>query len=509
MRITYTIIYIILIFALLGCTVIAKRSTKPSRGAVAWLETSIIIPIVGNLIIMLSDVKLWVIIGYYIYFIGMNGIMLSLVNFTNTYCMGIGNGTQKPTLMYAGLAIDTFQLLLNPFFGHAFRIDTVTSDGETSYKLVALAGQTFHRFVDYGILICVIMIFSIASAVTPKIYRARYTVLLFSLSATCVMQVYYVLTQSNYERTVIGYCFFGMMIFYFATWYRPLRLLDQMLSNIISDLSDAFYVFDPDGKCIWANEQGCKLVNFSGTNYEDINSALTKMFGEYLIDSKQTSKVIVGEGQNVRFFTLDEKQVKGANGKHNGTYLRIQDISEEEREIQALDEQIGQISQEAYRDALTGVANKTAYNNKVNDLNNEIENGLRDFAVVMVDMNNLKRINDEYGHEAGDMYIKGCCHLICEAFKHSPVFRVGGDEFVIILRGQDFTARLQNLQNLRDALDEAYENKDQEPWLRYSASVGMAERVGNDNTFDAVFKRADQAMYADKKIFKALHGSYR
>lgn len=511
MKITYSVLYILLIIALSGCTVIAKRSSRPSRHAVAWLETSLIIPTLANLIIILYDDRLLETIGHYIYFLGINGVILSLVNFTNSYCRGIGDGdgSKKPTVMYVMLAADSFQLLLNPIFGHAFSLKAVESDGVTSYKLMVYAGQTAHRVIDYIILGCVIAIFVLAAVKTPKIYRERYTVLLGCMIGTAAMQAYYVFTGSNYDRPVLGYGFFGMVIFYFAIWYRPLRLLDQMLSSIISDLSDAFYVFDPNGKCIWANEQGCRIVGFSGTNYEEVNNKLKEIFGSPDANTGQNSKRVVGEGENVRFYSLDEKQVKGPNGKNNGSYLRIQDVTEEERELKALDEQIGQISQEAYKDSLTGVGNKTAYNNKVIEINQQIEKGFTDFAVVMVDMNNLKRINDEYGHRSGDLYIKGCCYLICEAFKHSPVFRIGGDEFVAILRGQDFAARLENVQDLRNAFDDAYEQTEADPWLRYSASVGMAEYASDDSSFELVFKRADKAMYEDKKLFKALHGSYR
>lgn len=477
MRITYSVLYIILIFAMLGCTLIAKRSTRPFRNSVAWLESSVTLPILGNLMIILSDNRTVSFLGHYIYFIGIDIVLFALVNFTNQYCAGTGDGTQKPTVMYVMLGADMVQMMLNPLLGHAFDIKKAPNDTGAYYTLVIRAGQIVHRTVDYVILACVVLIIFLVSIQTPKIYRERFTVILGALIAVCLMQTYYVFTESSYDRPVIGYAFFGMVIFYFAVIYRPLRLLDQMLSNIISDLSDAFYVFDPNGKCIWANEQGCKLVGFTGKNYEDINSGLIKLFGKPNDNDNHIGKKTVGEGDDVRFYLLDEKQVTGSSGKRNGSYLRIQDVTDEEREIKALDEQI--------------------------------ENGLTDFAVVMVDMNNLKRINDEYGHKAGDLYIKGCCYLICEAFKHSPVFRIGGDEFVAILRGQDFERRFQNLQDLRDSFDDAMENAEEDPWLRYSASVGMAEHGSDDNSFELVFKRADRAMYEEKKLFKALHGSYR
>ena len=116
MKITYAVIYILLIIVMLGCTLLAKRSSKPSRHAVAWLESSLIIPVIGNLLIILTDSRFMTMLGHYIYFIGIDLVLIALVSFTNDYCTGIGNGTQKPTVMYISIGADIFQLLLNPFF---------------------------------------------------------------------------------------------------------------------------------------------------------------------------------------------------------------------------------------------------------------------------------------------------------------------------------------------------------------------------------------------------------
>ena len=127
----------------------------------------------------------------------------------------------------------------------------------------------------------------------------------------------------------------------------------------------------------------------------------------------------------------------------------------------------------------------------------------------MVDMNDLKRINDEFGHKMGDSYIIGCCHLICEVFKHSPVYRIGGDEFVVLLRGVDYENSHALVVTLKKRYEAALNNTKAEPWERYSAAVGMAELSSDDLTVDLVFKRADKAMYADKQRIKKALGSYR
>lgn len=301
---------------------------------------------------------------------------------------------------------------------------------------------------------------------------------------------------------------FGIVIFYFAILYQPLRLMDRILSKIVSNLSDAFYIFDPNGNCVWANEQGCKLAGVTNNNYDEVAMKLMRIFGGSGDPSKHLEKIKVGENDEARYYVVEENQVKDERGRLDGSYLRIQDVTEGEHELQSRDQQIGQIKQEAYRDALTGVGNKASYNARVSELNAMIRYGGCSFAVVMVDMNDLKHVNDDFGHKAGDLYIKGCCRLICENFKHSPVFRIGGDEFAVILQGHDYENRIQNTENLRAAFRESYENLKADAWERCSAAVGMAENAFDDNSFELVFKRADKAMYEDKRKFKETYGSY-
>ena len=91
-------------------------------------------------------------------------------------------------------------------------------------------------------------------------------------------------------------------------------------------------------------------------------------------------------------------------------------------------------------DELTGVKNKNAYAEAENLLNEQIKTGkVNDYAIVVCDMNGLKDVNDTLGHLAGDQFIKDGCMLICNAFAHSPVYRVGGDEFVVIAQGKDYS----------------------------------------------------------------------
>ena len=182
------------------------------------------------------------------------------------------------------------------------------------------------------------------------------------------------------------------------------------------------------------------------------------------------------------------------------------DKKKAEDDLRYKDEQIDRLSVESYTDALTGVGNKAAYIRKVDELTHQTNESDTEFAIVMADINRLKSINDEYGHKSGDLYIKGCCHMLCEAFKHSPVFRIGGDEFAAILTGADYADRKAILEQLRSDYEASYEQEEASPWLRYSAAVGMAENSSDDNTAEFVFRRADEAMYKDKERFRQKYG---
>ncbi|MBR5965419.1 MAG: GGDEF domain-containing protein [Treponema sp.] len=155
-------------------------------------------------------------------------------------------------------------------------------------------------------------------------------------------------------------------------------------------------------------------------------------------------------------------------------------------------------NQKAYKDGLTGVKNRTAYLETLVDLEISIENGaLKEYGVVVFDLNDLKTINDTLGHEEGDKYIKNASKLICAQFNHSPVFRIGGDEFVSILKGSDYERREELADSFIKTIDENQKNG------LVVVSSGLAVyQPDTDENYNDVFKRADQLMYERKKALK-------
>ena len=177
--------------------------------------------------------------------------------------------------------------------------------------------------------------------------------------------------------------------------------------------------------------------------------------------------------------------------------LELEDLLRREEEKE---QELGTAKVLAYTDTLTGVKNTLAYADFEDQTNERIANGtLKDFGLIVFDLNNLKKTNDTKGHEAGDDLLKEASHTICDQFKRSPVFRVGGDEFVVILEGEDFGNRY--------ALLEAF-NRRIEANLREGGVVvacGLSVfRPGEDRSCRQVFERADRRMYGRKSVLKAM-----
>lgn len=155
----------------------------------------------------------------------------------------------------------------------------------------------------------------------------------------------------------------------------------------------------------------------------------------------------------------------------------------------------------ARRDELTGVKNSNAFKEYTRAIEEEIKNNTKTmkFAVVMCDINDLKNINDTRGHSYGDEAIQATSRLICETFKHSPVFRVGGDEFVSVLMGSDYRERDYLLNKLRT---ESESNRKSRSGPVVASGLAIFEE--DDKKFGDVLARADKCMYENKNSVKAL-----
>ena len=231
-----------------------------------------------------------------------------------------------------------------------------------------------------------------------------------------------------------------------------------------------------------------------------------------LFHAQVTKENIMSTIQQNGVFVIDYRLLSG----DLPTYVRLKaaKITEEEKDylIIGLFDEDAQIRREqeyahnlsiarrmATVDSLTGVKNKHAYAEWEEKMNTAIRQGTQEpFAVVVCDINNLKAVNDLYGHKVGDNCIRNGCLKICHIFSHSPVFRVGGDEFVVLLTGNDYNHRKELLDQVNAVPDDPSEIR-----IGETIAAGLAEyRKDQHGSLQSIFEEADKAMYEKKQLLK-------
>lgn len=201
----------------------------------------------------------------------------------------------------------------------------------------------------------------------------------------------------------------------------------------------------------------------------------------------------------------DEAALEGGQNPHGSD--NDASIDALEKHIQSmqteLKSQIAHVHGKAFTDGLTGVKSKQAYLETEKTLDQKLTDGELPHFAVVCDVNGLKTVNDTLGHKAGDEYIRAACTMVCDIFIHSPVYRVGGDEFVAILSGRDYENRRMLMHELHKQSTAHISTNEA------IVSVGLAEYVpGQDTRVQDVFMRADEAMYEEKKLLKSLATSW-
>lgn len=160
----------------------------------------------------------------------------------------------------------------------------------------------------------------------------------------------------------------------------------------------------------------------------------------------------------------------------------------------------------AYRDSLTGIKNSTAYTEAIAELNKEINLNNPQFGVLVADINNLKQTNDHYGHDIGNELIIHTAKILTDIFKTSTVFRIGGDEFAVVLKGADYENYREQLVKLDHACSEDYITVCE---TRIPVSLARGVSLFNpeiDCVYEDVFAKADHAMYLNKEESKMVLG---
>jgi len=253
--------------------------------------------------------------------------------------------------------------------------------------------------------------------------------------------------------------------------------------------------------------------DFFGEAYENSLRAIHPDDQE-LFHSLLTKENVTSTIEQDGFFSFDYRlmvgdpsiyvRLKAARFEEDGKPMLIVGLFDEDAQVrheQEFARDLSAAKRMASIDSLTGVKNKHAYTQWEENIDTGIDSGGQEpFAVVVCDINGLKTVNDLYGHKEGDVCIKRASKRICDVFDHSPVFRVGGDEFVVLLMGQDYARREELVTTINELPEDLGSVRAGD-----TLSAGMVEYDKDEHvSLLSVFEEADMVMYKRKQFVKQL-----
>jgi diguanylate cyclase len=248
------------------------------------------------------------------------------------------------------------------------------------------------------------------------------------------------------------------------------------------------------------------LENESFSNSVTLNSEMEKQIeliqtgvneADTIEDIKKTidTRIEVLQSNMDQFINVEQSRKKKSDSRHKELVERLSNMEDETEELRKC---IEEERSKAYNDALTGIPNRMAFDERINEEYKRWQRYSNNLTLCLVDIDKFKGVNDTYGHKAGDIVLRTIAKKCASKIRNSDYFcRYGGEEFALILPETNLSAAITVAETLRDSIEQcSFQYGDKAVGI--TISCGLAQVKGKD-TLDTVFKRADKALYKAKE----------
>jgi diguanylate cyclase len=248
----------------------------------------------------------------------------------------------------------------------------------------------------------------------------------------------------------------------------------------------------------------------------DIIDLLTKAMASLDVENREFYHRVYDQSEKMEQITLldDIKKIRSALQLEVTQMREIVDQKKDQdrRQVQLLASQVDSLRLELEKtktksmtDGLTGAYNRQAFDDSLKDLMVRCRVMNTELSLLMLDLDDFKKINDTYGHLIGDRVLVAFCQKCRKSIRGDDVLaRYGGEEFAIILPGASLKNAVKKGRQICDAISEARyatNNQDGEDYLSVTVSIGVSA-IKTDDTVETIISRADKALYKAKRSGK-------
>jgi len=285
-----------------------------------------------------------------------------------------------------------------------------------------------------------------------------------------------------------------------------------LLHTLIDSLREQVYVKDTEGRYIVNNIAHVRILGIANpeeaAGKSDFDFYPKEVAERYHADEQEivsSGRPLVGKEErrvdeegNERWYSTTKVPLRDESGKVVGLVGMIRDITEHK----ALEEKL---EHQAFHDSLTGLANRALFTDRLKQALASIDRREEPIAVLFMDLDDFKIVNDSLGHEVGDRLLVEVSQRLKECVRpKDTVARLGGDEFVILLEGiTDLSGALRVVERINEALSVPFRFEGYEVFV--GTSIGIASATDAPGESEDLLRDADMALYAAKKKGKAQY----
>ena len=483
----------VLIVVLIACCIKSTKSKRSTAPSLRLLMIALMPPLVGNLVIIISGNELASFIGCYFFFIGLDLTVSAALVFTSTYCSISFKKTWWYRLITIVMVIDIVQLLLNPVFHHAFSLELIFVEGFPYYVPIPYAGLFFHRAFAYSVFFVSLAILTFKTFTAPRIDTERYAIILASMIVVGALETFFIVSRTPVDRSMIAFGLFGVLAYFFALQYRPLRLLDRMLGHIVADMPEAVFFFDRNNDCIFINDAARSLLGVGEggdiNTCKDMLRSITNNPDLSFCDEWERD-CITDDGDKKQYWNLSSHVLIDKKGKRAGAFTVMRDTTEEE-------ERLAHERHLASHDPLTGLYTEQHLYKLAREMIND--NPDTTYLAVALDIKDFKIINDIFSKEYGDEVLRTTADLIRDHERGDALSaRLSSDRFgMVVPKG------IYDVDKVAEELRKISVNSETHT-ANYSIIIhaGVYEISNPDMPFSVMFDRAFMALGTIKNDYE-------
>ena len=242
-------------------------------------------------------------------------------------------------------------------------------------------------------------------------------------------------------------------------------------------------------------ESGRALGRTMSEQVDGISSSMQQATDLEMLKSTVEQKLDVIQSHVSRHLASEEQRHDTASEREAQLKAKLLEL---ESETQGLREQIREAAIKAVKDAVTGLPNRQAYDERMEQEFSRWKRFGEPLAVLVWDIDDFKKINDTYGHQSGDKALRAMAEKLKDTIRETDfIARYGGEEFVVLLVGTDLDGAKEVAEKMRKRIEKVG-LKANDNMIRMTVSGGVSMFQQGDLPQD-VFERADQALYQAKR----------